>query len=84
MGLARTRSCTPRRSVLWYQAMSEQLEFLKDIARRLDSARIPYMVTGSLALVLYARPRMTRDVDLVIECREPDAETIVHLFTPDC
>jgi hypothetical protein len=64
--------------------MSEQLEFLKEIVRRLDSAEIPYMVTGSLALVLYARPRMTRDVDLVIACRAHDAETIVGLFSPDC
>ncbi len=64
--------------------MSEQLEFLKEVARRLDSAGIPYMVTGSLALVMYARPRMTRDIDLVIECRTADAETIVALFAPDC
>ena len=64
--------------------MNEQLEFIKAIATRLDSAGIPYMLTGSIALALYARPRMTRDIDLVIECQSPDSETIVRLFEADC
>ncbi|MBD3180332.1 MAG: hypothetical protein GF417_12575 [Candidatus Latescibacteria bacterium] len=37
-----------------------------------------------MALSLYARPRMTRDIDLVIECQIPDSETIVRLFGRDC
>lgn len=64
--------------------MNEQLEFVKEIARRLDSAGLPYMMTGSMASALYARPRMTRDIDVVIECRPPDWATIVQLFVPDC
>jgi len=64
--------------------MNEQLEFLKLIVARLDSSGIQYMLTGSLALALYARPRMTRDIDLVVECRARDAETIVQLFETDC
>lgn len=64
--------------------MNEQLEFAKEIARRLDSAGIPYMMTGSVALTWYARPRMTRDIDVVIDCSERDAEAIVRLFESDC
>ncbi len=64
--------------------MNEQIEFVKEIAGRLDSAEIPYMMTGSIALALYARPRMTRDIDLVIECHPRDSEIIVRLFEPDC
>ncbi len=64
--------------------MNELLEFVKKIAGRLDSAGIPYMMTGSIALALYARPRMTRDIDLVIECHPRDSEIIVQLFEPDC
>jgi hypothetical protein len=64
--------------------MNEQLEFMKEIARRLDSARIPYMVTGSMAALLYACPRMTRDIDLVVEFGPGDTETIVRLFESDC
>lgn len=64
--------------------MNEQLEFIKEIAARLDSSGIRYMLTGSMAFALYSRPRMTRDIDLVIECGSPDFETIVRLFEADC
>ena len=47
--------------------MEEQLEFLRLIAARLHAAGIPYMVTGSLALAVWAVPRMTRDIDVVVE-----------------
>jgi len=56
--------------------MDEQLEFMKEIARRLDSAHIRYMLTGSVAMAVYTVPRMTRDIDLVIECRPKDAPRI--------
>jgi len=64
--------------------MSEQVEFLKQIARRLDSAAIPYMVTGSMAMAIYAVPRMTRAIDLVVEYGPEDAERMAKLFEADC
>ena len=64
--------------------MNEQLEFFKQIVERLYSAEIAYMLTGSMALALYSRPRMTRDIDLVIACRPADSDTIVQLFESDC
>ena len=64
--------------------MNEQLEFVKQIASRLDSARIPYMMTGSMAMATYAVPRMTRDIDFVIECGPEDAARIATLFEDDC
>jgi len=64
--------------------MIEQLEFLKEIARRLEGSGIPYMITGSMAMAIYASPRMTRDIDLVIECGPQDADAIVKLFEQDC
>jgi hypothetical protein len=42
------------------------------------------MITGSVALSFYAQPRMTRDIDVVIECEPDDAPRIVDLFKPDC
>ena len=68
----------------WVAKLDEQLEFLKKIASRLDAARIPYMLTGSLAMAIYAVPRMTRDIDLVIDCVPGDAGKIARLFEPDC
>jgi hypothetical protein len=64
--------------------MDSQLRFVVLIASRLRSAEIPYMITGSVALAVYAQPRMTRDIDLVIECGVNDASRIAALFKPDC
>lgn len=41
------------------------------------------MVTGSVAMNYYAQPRMTRDIDVVMDLRESDAETLTNLFIQD-
>lgn len=64
--------------------MDEQLEFLKLIASRLESIGISYMMTGSMAMSVYSIPRMTRDIDLVVEIEPGDVEKIVNLFSEDC
>jgi len=64
--------------------MDEQLEFVKLIASRLDSVGIPYMMTGSMAMAIYSVPRMTRDIDLVVEVKPVDVDKIVSLFSEDC
>ena len=50
-----------------------ELAALQDLCGRLDGAGIAYMLTGSLAMSFYARPRMTRDVDLVVALEAGDA-----------
>jgi len=47
--------------------MQNELDVLRDVSRRLESAGIAYMLTGSMAMNYYAQPRMTRDIDLVLE-----------------
>ncbi len=64
--------------------MDEQLEFVKQIALRLDGAGMPYMMTGSMAMAVYAVPRMTRDIDIVVEFRPKDVEKLAGLFERDC
>ncbi|MDI6759278.1 MAG: nucleotidyltransferase [Candidatus Brocadiaceae bacterium] len=63
--------------------MIEELEVLKVVARRLKSVDIPYMVTGSIALNFYSVPRMTRDIDLVIELSPPALDKFCRLFSKD-
>ncbi len=63
--------------------MNEQLEILKLVALRLDDASIAYMISGSIALSYYAQPRMTRDIDIVIELKSDDAERLVNVFEAD-
>jgi hypothetical protein len=50
------------------------------VTGRLESAGIPYMVTGSMAANYYAVPRMTRDIDLVVELSASDADRFCALF----
>lgn len=63
--------------------MSEELEVLKIVAERLARAGIEYMVTGSIAMNHYAVPRMTRDIDLVVDLSTADADRVCDLFEDD-
>jgi hypothetical protein len=60
-----------------------ELDVLRDAVERLDRAGVRYMLTGSIALSYYAEPRMTRDIDLVVELEARDPGEIVALFAPD-
>jgi predicted nucleotidyltransferase len=59
------------------------VNIIKEVAKRLEDAGIAYMFTGSTAMNFYAVPRMTRDVDIVIELHQEDAEQIFRLFEKD-
>jgi len=64
-------------------ADSEELEILKEVARRLEQAGIAYMVTGSIAANFYAVPRMTRDIDIVVELSDRDIGRFIRIFQKD-
>ncbi|HEY3900317.1 MAG TPA: hypothetical protein VGM54_17035 [Chthoniobacter sp.] len=63
--------------------MSIELDILRDVSDRLDHAGIPFMVTGSMAMNAYAQPRMTRDIDIVIEVKAIDAARLLAAFRSD-
>ena len=60
-----------------------ELLALRDVCARLDGAGIAYMLTGSLAMSFYARPRMTRDIDLVIALEAAQAERLIGALGAD-
>ncbi len=64
-------------------AAGEELAVLEGVTRHLERAGIPYMVTGSIAANFYAVPRMTRDIDIVVELSERDIERLVKTFEKD-
>jgi len=64
--------------------VDELFEFLVLIAERLDQAQIPYMLSGSVALSMYAQPRMTRDIDFVVDIERGQVDKFVELFKEDC
>lgn len=47
---------------------------------RFSKAEIPYMVTGSVASILYGEPRLTHDIDLVIFTPELSPELVLRSF----
>jgi hypothetical protein len=63
--------------------VSDELHVLRSVTTRLEGAGISYMVTGSMAANFYAVPRMTRDIDLVIELSEWDLDRVIRLFQQD-
>ena len=63
--------------------MNSEFEALRDVVTRLESAGIAYMLTGSVAMSIYAEPRMTRDIDIVVELSTNDARLVCELFAPD-
>ena len=63
--------------------MNEELHVLKEVGQALNGAGMAYMITGSVAMNYYAIPRMTRDIDIVIELQGKDVITMVNLFKDD-
>ena len=50
----------------------------RDVLDRLDALGWRWYVTGSWALAVYAEPRMTRDIDVVLEARVADYESRIR------
>ena len=65
------------------QTHSDELVVLKTVVQRLESAGIPYMLTGSIAANLYAQPRMTRDIDIIIKADTGQTDNLHSLFKDD-
>lgn len=63
--------------------LSEQNEVLFDFTKRLEKLGISYMLTGSLAMAFYAIPRMTADIDLVVELNSSQTDLVIKNFEPD-
>ncbi len=55
--------------------MSDQ-DLISLFIQPLNRLRIPYLVTDGVAAVIYGEPRLTRDIDLVLDLR---AEDVVRL-----
>lgn len=63
--------------------MWNELDVVRDVSNRLDTAGLGFMLTGSMAMNFYAQPRMTRDIDLVIALTATNASKIATIFAPD-
>lgn len=50
----------------------------RDVIARLEAIGLRYYVTGSWALAAYAEPRMTRDIDIVLDAAPADYERVIR------
>jgi hypothetical protein len=58
------------------------LDLLQRVCKLLDENNIPYMISGSIAMNIYTIPRMTRDIDIVVELSLDRVDEFTDLF-PD-
>ena len=56
------------------------LDLLKRITKSLEIKNISYMLSGSIALNEYAVPRMTMDIDFVIELHKENLNDFLSIF----
>ena len=56
------------------------LKLLKQVTQSLNENKIPYMLSGSVAMNIYTIPRMTRDIDIVINLKLEDIEMFAKIF----
>ena len=63
--------------------MNEELEVLKTVTKYLTDNHMQYMISGSIATNYYSLPRMTRDIDIVIELKSGDVQKLVDVFKND-
>ena len=63
--------------------MLTEIDILKDVIKKFETLGIQYMLTGSMAMTYYAQPRMTRDIDLVVEILPVMIERIEQIFKTD-
>ena len=63
--------------------IEDQKLVLDDCIKRFERLEIPYMLSGSMAMAVYAVMRMTNDIDIVIELKSGDATRFLKVFERD-
>ena len=55
-------------------------DFIQVFTSRLNKLAVSYMVTGAVVATIYGEPRLTHDIDLVIDLKLYDIEKFVDAF----
>ena len=58
----------------------QEVNLFKIFTSRFNKMSIRYMVTGAVASIIYGEPRLTNDIDLIIELKSEQAEEIAKVF----
>ena len=55
-------------------------DLLRRLAQALEQLDVPYLVTGAVASIYWGEPRLTRDVDVVVELRAAHLPRLLAAF----
>ena len=61
----------------------QEINLFQLFTNPLNAMGVKYMVTGAVANIVYGEPRLTHDIDLVLEMGTEDAEKIASSFPLD-
>ena len=61
----------------------EQDELLRHVVETLESLDLSYLVTGSIATILYGEPRFTNDIDVVVQLSPDRIDELAKAFPSD-
>ena len=61
----------------------QEINLFQLFTNPLNAMGVKYMVTGAVANIVYGEPRLTHDIDLVLEIGTEDAEKIASSFPLD-
>lgn len=59
---------------------TSMIEVFSDVLCRLESEHIRYMIVGSIASMVYGEPRLTKDMDLVLDVLVNDLSKFGSIF----
>lgn len=62
--------------------MDEQTDLLRQVIGTLEEMGVPYMIGGSIALAVWAVPRTTHDLDIVVDVPEDRIQEFCDHFPP--
>src|SRR6187401_3377726 len=63
--------------------MTEELESLGKVIKKLEEGGFEYLLTGSMAMSFYSVIRMTRDSDIIVLLYGKDVDKFVELLSED-
>jgi hypothetical protein len=63
--------------------MQNLMQTFLSVTQTLEKNNIEYMVVGSIASMIYGEPRLTHDMDVVLDILPSDAQKIETLFSND-
>lgn len=63
--------------------MNDETELLSHVIAVLEEMEVPYMIGGSVALSIWAQPRLTHDLDLVVDLPDDRIHEFCRHFSAD-